>query len=74
MDSEKMIAQWRNILLRDGMTAADAERWYGLPRSTINQWARKQRKFRLGESMLIGRTWYVLPKAVERIIKETGRE
>jgi DNA-binding transcriptional regulator YdaS (Cro superfamily) len=74
MDSEKMIIQWRNILLRDGITAADAERYYGLSRSTVNQWARRQRKFRPGESMKIGRTWYVLPAAVERIMKETSKE
>ena len=69
-----MIIQWRNILLKDGMAAGDAERYYGLPRSTINQWARRQGKFRPGEAMKIGRTWYVLPAAVERIMKETSKE
>jgi len=74
MDSEKMIIQWRNILLRDGITAANAERYYGLSRSTVNQWARRQSKFRPGEAMKIGRTWFVLPEAVERIMKETSKE
>lgn len=68
-----MIIQWRNILLRDGMAAGDAERYYGLSRSTINQWAKRQGKFRSGEAMKIGRTWYVLPSAVERILKEMER-
>lgn len=72
-DSEQMIIWWRNILLRDGMTAGDAERYFGLGRSTINQWARRQGKFLPGEAMKIGGMWYVLPAAVERIIKEMER-
>ena len=55
------------------MAAGDAERYYGLSRSTINQWAKRQGKFRSGEAMKIGRTWYVLPSAVERILKEMER-
>jgi len=64
-------AQQRRLLAK-GVPAAEAERYFGLRPGTIRQWINRDGKLRPSDYAKIGREWYVIPKAVEKIIKEFG--
>ena len=61
----------RRIYAR-GMSAAEAERVYGLTPGIIRVWIFRGIRLQPSEYAKIGREWWVLPSAIQRIIKEYG--
>lgn len=60
-------------ILNNGMTAADAEAYYGLPSGAIRKWIHVGIRLRVTEYTKIGRDWWVWRPAIERILKEIER-
>ena len=69
MDADKI----KKRILSNGMTAADAEQYYGLNAGQIRSWIHRGIRLRVTEYIKIGRDWWVWRPAIERILKEIER-
>jgi len=70
--SEPVRTKINRIIFARGMPAAEAERVYGLTPGIIRVWIFRGIRLRHSEYTKIGREWWVLPSAIQRIIKEYG--
>jgi len=70
--SEPIRTKVNRKIFERGMSAAEAERTYGLTPGSIRIWIYRGIRLKPSEYAKIGREWWVLPTAIVRIIKEYG--